>query len=82
MTKDPAPQDTEREIGVNYPCGAILRRIEMGTYTIPGLELYAVDCNGDEIEIFKVVWLGKLAYGIINDDTTEKTYVELRVKEN
>lgn len=47
--------------------------------TIQGLDLRARNATGQEIEFFKVQWIGKVAFGVINEHATDKAFLELFV---
>lgn len=50
----------------------------MGEKTqIQGMNLYATDAKGNKIEKFKVIWMGPLAFGETDSETTQKRFVEL-----
>jgi len=47
---------------------------------IKGLDLRARDSTGNEVENFKVGFIGNLAFGVRNDNSTNKEFLELFVK--
>ena len=54
-----------------------------GTVTIPGLQLKAKDEKGNDVtEPFKVKFIGPAAFGVINEYTTDKNFVELYAPAN
>lgn len=48
---------------------------------IAGMLLYATNESGKKVEQFKVQWVGQLAFGIINEHSTDRQYLELHSKE-
>jgi len=46
---------------------------------IKGLDLRARDSTGNEVETFKVGFIGNLGFGIRNDNSTDKEFLELFV---
>ena len=48
---------------------------------IKGLPLKARDEHGEDVQEFQVKWIGNLAFGVIDDYTTDKRLLELYVEE-
>ncbi len=49
--------------------------------TIKGLPVKAFDKDGKECLDYSVTFIGGMLYGVVNDNTTEREIVELRVTE-
>ena len=51
------------------------------TETLTGMKLKARKANGEVVEQFQVKWIGQLAFGVIDENTTNKDFLELFVED-
>ncbi len=50
--------------------------------TIAGMNLYAKNAKGKKVERFQVKWIGQVAFGVVNENTTDRNFLELHSREN
>ena len=50
--------------------------------TITGMNLYAKNAKGKKVERFEVKWIGQLAFGVVNENRTDRDFLELHSREN